>query len=117
MDITTQLIEAERIVCRIEKDPEVALELYQDLCLTCLENGDVDWSRSQVGRIVRIVQRLRVTRFRRTAVRQSQCIDRIGPDVLLNRSTFAKNRMIHLPWKWMLMLRQSESGVAVGSMR
>ena len=80
MDITTQLIEAERIVCRIEKDPEVALELYQDLCLTCLENGDVDWSRSQVGRIVRIVQRLRVTRFRRTAVRQSQCIDRIGPD-------------------------------------
>lgn len=65
MDVRTQLIDAEAIVRRIERDADTASELYQELWLACLKQDNIDWSIPQVGRIVRVAQRLRVNRFRR----------------------------------------------------
>jgi DNA-directed RNA polymerase specialized sigma24 family protein len=80
LNIATQLIDAEVIVRRIERDPDAAMEIYQELCVTCLERPDIDWSKSQVGRIIRIIQGLKVTRFRRTSLRRSRPIDRVAPE-------------------------------------
>ncbi len=84
MDIETQLIDAEMIVRRIERDAEIATDLYQDLWLACLRQPSVDWSVPQVGRIVHITQRLRVNRFRRVNLRKEQSFEKFAAEQLVD---------------------------------
>jgi RNA polymerase sigma factor (sigma-70 family) len=72
MNIETQLIAAVQIVRRIVRDPTIEMDLYQDLCVACLKSSNIDWSVPQIGRIVRIIQRLNVNRFRRNG-RRKEC--------------------------------------------